>query len=122
MQEILAPPVPNPPRAGATTAVQFRGVTRRFGSVTAVDAIDLSIQIGETVALLGPNGAGKTTALGLLLGLLKPTSGTVETLGLPPSVAVASGRVGAMLQATGLPSNVRVDELVGFTRSLYPAP
>ena len=46
--------------------------------MTALDGIDLSIRTGETVALLGPNGAGKSTAIGLLLGLIEPTTGTVR--------------------------------------------
>jgi ABC-2 type transport system ATP-binding protein len=104
------------------TAVRFADVTRRFGDVTAIDRIDLDIRPGETVALLGPNGAGKSTAISLMLGLLRPTAGTVTSLGLEPAEAVASGRVGSMLQTSGLPINVRVGELVEFARRLYPHP
>jgi ABC-2 type transport system ATP-binding protein len=103
-------------------AVRFERVTRRFGDLAAVDGIDLAINTGETVALLGPNGAGKTTAISMMLGLLHPTSGSVRTLGLEPAEAVASGRVGSMLQTSGLPINVRVGELVDFARRLYPNP
>ena len=119
------------PRSGPTAglvpelsrpAVRFDGVSRRFGDVVALDRIDLAIEAGETVALLGPNGAGKSTAIGLMLGLLEPTSGTVSTLGMTPGQAVSSGRIGSMLQATGLPTNVRVGELVEFARRLYPHP
>jgi ABC-2 type transport system ATP-binding protein len=106
----------------APTAVRFEGVTRRFGQVTALDHVDLTIRAGETVALLGPNGAGKSTAIGLMLGLLRPTSGSVTVLGQSPRAAVAAGRIGSMLQDAGLPSNVRVGELVGFARRLYPNP
>ena len=84
MTASTAPP-PLPGRAtGATrpTAVRFDGVSRRFGDVVALDRIDLTIEAGETVALLGPNGAGKSTAIGLMLGLLEPTSGTVAALGM----------------------------------------
>ncbi|HEV8401832.1 MAG TPA: ABC transporter ATP-binding protein [Candidatus Limnocylindrales bacterium] len=121
------PPRSHAPDGAATPAheaiaVRFEAVTRRFGAVTALDAIDLSIATGETVALLGPNGAGKSTAIGLLLGLLEPTSGTVRTLGLTPAAAVASGRIGSMLQGAGLPANARVGELVDFARRLYPHP
>jgi ABC-2 type transport system ATP-binding protein len=101
-------------------AVRFAQVTRRFGDVTAVDRVDLEIRRGQTVALLGPNGAGKSTAISLMLGLLRPDSGTVSTLGLDPAVAVATGRVGSMLQTSGLPMNVRVGELIDFARRLYP--
>ena len=108
--------------APVTTAVQFDGVTRQFGAVVALDNIDLGISAGETVALLGPNGAGKSTAIGLMLGLLEPTTGSVSTLGMTPHEAVASGRIGSMLQQTGLPTHVRVGELVDFARRLYPHP
>jgi ABC-2 type transport system ATP-binding protein len=104
------------------TAVRFDHVTRRFGDVTALDGIDLGIDPGTTVALLGPNGAGKSTAIALTLGLLEPTAGRVRTLGLDPTTAVASGRVGAMLQSAGLPANARVGELVQLARALYPHP
>jgi len=103
-------------------AVRFADVTRRFGDVTAIDGIDLDIRPGETVALLGPNGAGKSTAISMMLGLLRPTSGTVTTLALHPADAVASGRIGSMLQTSGLPINVHVGELVDFARRLYPHP
>jgi ABC-2 type transport system ATP-binding protein len=110
------------PSSDAPAAVRFERVTRRFGDLTAIDGIDLDIRPGETVALLGPNGAGKTTAISMMLGLLHPTSGTAMTLGLEPADAVASGRVGSMLQTSGLPINVRVGELVDFARRLYPNP
>lgn len=106
----------------AAWAVAFQGVERRFGDVVALAGIDLAIEAGTTVALLGPNGAGKSTAIGIMLGLDEPTAGTARTLGGSPRAAVASGRIGAMLQSTGLPSGLRVDELVAFARRLYPAP
>jgi ABC-2 type transport system ATP-binding protein len=115
--------VDEPTAAGADpVAVRFDAVTRRFGDVTALDRVNLKIKMGETVALLGPNGAGKSTAIGLMLGLIEPTAGGVAVLGLSSHAAVASGRVGSMLQGAGLPANVRVGELVEFARRLYPAP
>jgi ABC-2 type transport system ATP-binding protein len=102
--------------------VSFEGVTRRYGDVVAVRALTMQLRAGETVALLGPNGAGKTTALEMVLGMLTPDEGVIGLFGGPPAEAVASGRVGAMLQEGGLPKRVRVAELVGFVRGLYEDP
>ena len=103
-------------------AVEFSAVSRRFGATTALDDVSLEIAVGETVALLGPNGAGKSTAINLMLGLLRSTSGQVRTLGVEPAEAVATGRIGSMLQTAGLPINTLVGELVEFARALYPHP
>ena len=100
----------------------FHGVTRRYGHLTAVDRLSLRIEPGETMALLGPNGAGKTTVVEILLGLTRPDAGDVRLFGGPPPAAVASGRVGAMLQDVGLPQGARVAELIGLVRGLYPDP
>jgi ABC-2 type transport system ATP-binding protein len=102
--------------------VTFDRVTRRYGSLTALDGLRIQIERGETVALLGPNGAGKTTTVELLLGLIKPDVGAVRLFGGTPAEAVARGRVGAMLQDAGLPQGVTVAELVGLIRGLYPEP
>lgn len=110
------------PGVAPSPAVELRRVTRSFGAVRALQGIDLDIPAATTVALLGPNGAGKSTMIGVLLGLLRPDSGTARTLGVAPREAVASGRVGAMLQAASLPQGARVSELVAFARALYPRP
>ena len=107
---------------GRDLAVTFHAVTQRYGELTALDAIDLTLEPGQTVALLGPNGAGKSTAISLMLGLLEPSAGRVETLGSAPQAAVAAGRVGSMLQSSGLPTAARVGELITFSRALYSRP
>jgi ABC-2 type transport system ATP-binding protein len=63
------------------SAIELKNLTKKYGSLTAVNNLNLEIENGEIFGFLGPNGAGKTTTIKLLTGLLKPTSGTVEILG-----------------------------------------
>src|SRR5664280_2548409 len=72
-------------------AVELRGVHKSFGSVQAVDGIDLSIASGEIVAFLGPNGAGKTSTIDVILGLSRPSAGDASVLGMTPHQAIARG-------------------------------
>jgi ABC-2 type transport system ATP-binding protein len=58
------------------------GLTRRYGRIRAVDALDLEVRRGQVFGFLGPNGSGKTTTIGMILGLLRPTSGHVELFGV----------------------------------------
>ncbi|MFI6983885.1 ABC transporter ATP-binding protein [Embleya sp. NPDC050154] len=112
-------------RAGEQTtapAVALSGVRKRFGDLHAVAGLDLELRQGETVALLGPNGAGKSTTLDLLLGLSRPTEGTVALFGADPREAIRRGRVGAMLQTGGLMPDVTVGEMVELARDLHPRP
>jgi ABC-2 type transport system ATP-binding protein len=102
--------------------VALQGVTKRFGAVEALVGIDLSVGNGEVTAVLGPNGAGKTTALSLILGLHRPTSGSVHVLGGDPEDPVTRSRVGAMLQESGVPPMLTIGELVDLFRSYYPRP
>lgn len=103
-------------------AVDFDGVSRRFGATIALDDVRFRVGIGDVIALLGPNGAGKSTAIGVMLGLLEPSGGAAHVLGQVPQAAVRSGRVGAMLQSATLPVGARVVELVELARGLYPNP
>ena len=64
-----------------SVAIETLNLSKKFGSLTAVDNIDLSVNKGEIFGFLGPNGAGKTTTIKLLTGLLKPTSGTAKIVG-----------------------------------------
>ena len=66
-----------------TPAVSFKQVSRHFGPVRAVDAVDLDIGEGEFFAMLGPSGSGKTTCLRLIAGFEQPTSGRIEIFGEP---------------------------------------
>ena len=108
--------------ASEDAAVSLRGLTKRFGSLRAVDDLSLEIRRGETVALLGPNGAGKSTTVSMLLGLLAPDGGTVSVLGMTPTEAIQRGRVGAMLQEGSLMPGVRVGELLDYALSLSASP
>ncbi|KQM83892.1 ABC transporter ATP-binding protein [Agromyces sp. Leaf222] len=100
-------------------AVDVRAVTKRFGSVHAVDGVDLQIEPGEIVAFLGPNGAGKTSTIDLILGLSSPDAGTVEVFGRSARTAVAQGFVSAVLQTGGLLKDLTVRETVALTGSLF---
>jgi len=102
--------------------VELSEVRKRYGTVEALKGVDLAIGRGEVVAVLGPNGAGKTTSISLMLGLARPTSGTVRVFGQDPAVVRVRSRVGAMLQESGLPEQLTVAELVRLFRSYYPAP
>jgi len=103
-------------------AVDLDGVVKRFGTVTAVDGISLRIRPGEVVALLGPNGAGKTTTVDMLLGLTRPTEGTVQVYGRKPHDAVALGLVSAVMQSGGLLKDYTVEETVRLTAVLFGRP
>ena len=97
-------------------------VTKRYGTVTALDGVDVALQPGETLALLGPNGAGKTTAIRTLLGIIAPDSGSATLFGKSPRAAVNRARVGAMLQVSGVPATLTVSEHVRLFSSYYPHP
>jgi ABC-2 type transport system ATP-binding protein len=105
-----------------TAAAQLVNATKRYGSVEALKGVSLDIEVGEVVAMLGPNGAGKTTSISLLLGLRKPTSGKALLFGLHPDDLNARSRVGVMLQESGVPTMLKVREIVDLFRSYYPAP
>lgn len=117
------PAATSPPTSTlSTTVAELRGVSKSYGAVQALKNIDLEIRAGEVVALLGPNGAGKTTAVSLLLGLLRPTAGTVRLFGGNPQDAAVRTRVGAMLQISGVPQTLKVKEHIELFRSYYPSP
>jgi len=103
-------------------AVELHEVHRSFGTVRAVDGIDLRLELGEIAALLGPNGAGKTTTIDMILGLGTPDQGTVSVLGMAPSAAISHGLVAAVMQTGGLLKDLTVRETVRLTASLFAEP
>ena len=70
--------------------IEVRGLVKRYGELTAVDHVDLTVRAGDVYGYLGPNGAGKTTSLRMMLGLITPTEGTVRLFGRDPTVTVAA--------------------------------
>ncbi|MFG2041188.1 ABC transporter ATP-binding protein [Dactylosporangium sp. NPDC048998] len=103
-------------------AVQLTALTKRFGAVTAVDGLDLTIRRGEVVALLGPNGAGKSTTIDMLLGLQRPDTGEVRLYGDAPAKAIARGAVGALMQSGGLLPDLTAEETVRLAAGLQRNP
>jgi ABC-2 type transport system ATP-binding protein len=97
-------------------------VTRRYSDVLALDRISLDVAEGELVGLLGPNGAGKSTLVSLLTGVRRPTSGRVELCGGDPRDPASRRALGVTPQETGLPSSLRVGEVVDFVRAHYADP
>jgi len=81
--------------------VQTRGLTKDYGDRRAVDAVSMTVHCGEVYGFLGPNGAGKTTTLRMMLGLIRPTAGSVSVLGRPAGSAAVTERVGALIEGPG---------------------
>jgi len=104
---------------GRPLAVDLTGVHKHFGTVQAVQGIDLNIAAGEIVALLGPNGAGKTTTIDMILGLSRPTTGAVSVFGMQPRQAISRGLVSAVMQTGGLLKDFTVAETIRYSASLF---
>jgi ABC-2 type transport system ATP-binding protein len=101
---------------------RLSGAIKRYGTLTALDGVDLVLHRGELLAVLGPNGAGKSTSISLLLGLIRPDGGRAELFGLDPQQIDARRRIGVMLQSAMLPLTLRVSELLKLVASYYPNP
>jgi ABC-2 type transport system ATP-binding protein len=101
------------------TPVTLDRVVKVFGQVRALDEVSFSVAAGETFGLIGPNGSGKTTLIRLLLGLGKPTSGTVQVLGRTMPDRRVAGQIGYMTQASALYSDLSIQENLAFFGALY---
>ncbi len=100
--------------------IHFAAFTKRYGTQTAVDRLDLEVRAGEVVALLGPNGSGKTTTIKSAAGLIRPTSGRV-TLGAPArdaAEAAARAVCSFLPQRVSFPESLTGREVVEFYRRL----
>lgn len=96
-------------------AVHLEGVTKRYGALTAVDGLSLTIGRGEMVTLLGPSGCGKTTILRMIAGFVRPTSGTVSIAGTPVNnIPPHKRQVGLVFQNYALFPHMTVADNVGF--------
>jgi ABC-2 type transport system ATP-binding protein len=102
-------------------AVSTRGLTREFGGFRAVDGIDLAVPAGSFYGFLGPNGAGKSTTIKCLTGLLRPTSGSMQILGMDPIVqAVAvKRRIGVVPEDLALFDRLTADETLSFVGQVH---
>jgi len=108
----------------STVPVRLRGVSKRYGSTTAVSELDLDVAAAEVLALLGPNGAGKTTTVEMCEGFIKPDAGSIEILGLDPVTdnAKVRERIGVMLQGGGGYPAARAGEMLNLVAAYAANP
>ena len=101
--------------------VRLQQLSRSFGELVAVEGLCLEVRAGEMFGLIGPDGAGKTTTLRMVLGILTPTSGSVETCGLHPTRQrrELSQRVGYLSQRFSLYGDLTVDENIAFFAEIH---
>ena len=110
--------------SGSTAVVRLRGVSKHYGSTTAVGDLDLDVHRAEVFALLGPNGAGKTTTVEMCEGFIRPDGGSIEVLGLDPIAdnARLRERMGVMLQGGGGYPAARAAEMLNLVASYAARP
>jgi ABC-2 type transport system ATP-binding protein len=103
------------------TAITARGLTRRFGNVVAVDALDLTVARAQVYGFLGPNGSGKSTTIRMLCGLLLPSAGQIEVLGftIPQQAEALKRRIGYMTQKFSLYEDLTVVENLEFVAAVH---
>ena len=108
----------------AEHAVEVHGLVRRFGTVAAVDGLDLRVPVGSLTVLLGPNGAGKTTTVEICEGFDRPDTGVVRVLGLDPwrDAARLRPRLGIMLQSAGAHLSARAGEMLRLVAACAERP
>lgn len=105
-------------------AVELQAVSKRFGSMVAVDELTITVERGEIFGLLGPNGSGKTTTLNMILGLTPPTSGSIRVLGSDMGREQRSvrRRLGTVPQETALYAELSAEANLRFHAELFDVP
>jgi ABC-2 type transport system ATP-binding protein len=105
-------------------AIRARSLSKRFGSVVAVDELDLTVRRAEVYGFLGPNGSGKSTTIRMLCGLLRPSSGDIDVLGfkIPKDAEALKRRIGYMTQKFSLYEDLTVAENLRFLAAVHGLP
>src|SRR3954453_11129785 len=106
------------------SAISMRGMVKRFGSLTAVDGLDLEVPYGKCVGLLGPNGAGKSTTMKALTAQVIANEGELEVLGyrLPDDSKQARAEMGVVPQLDNLDTTLTVEQNLLVFAHLYRVP
>lgn len=106
--------------SNSEAVIRARGLTKRFGDLTAVSGLDLSVNRAEVFGFLGPNGCGKSTTIRMLCGLLLPSSGEIEVLGyqIPRDAEALKRRIGYMTQKFSLYEDLTVAENLEFLAAI----
>ena len=104
--------------------IEVRGLRKAYGTLVAVDDLDLTVEGAEIFGVVGPNGAGKTTTVECITGLRVPDAGSIRVLGWDPRVDrdEVRRRVGVQLQESALPAKIRVGEVLELFGSFYQRP
>ncbi len=101
-----------------TTALSVRGLSKRYGRTTALDAVDLEVEAGELVGLLGPNGAGKSTLVKIACGLVRPTAGEAHVAGATAGSRAARASTGYLAELFRFPGWARAEEVLALHQRL----
>ena len=103
-----------------TLAVDAHGLSKSYGALQAVDALELHVPAGIVLGFLGPNGAGKTTAIRMLTTILSPTAGTFEIAGVPYTQAIEiRSRIGVLPESAGYPERQTGEEFLSYHARLF---